>query len=159
MTRKRNKRYKPVDPTAGLRVIQRMSAAQSKEPLNKAQLTELAIAYHGALEAMRIGQGTEADFDTLGQAHNIAVILAEAGLGRDWIETIRDARKALEAVRERAKTVGRFVFDGPGLKAITDMVAIHDAQLEQITEGEVIAAVEMAKRTLKHQSNTVQCLN
>lgn len=136
------------DPTLAMRLIGKARARQSKAPLARQQLLDLAIGYHGALESLRTG-GREADAHTLAMASNVALMLCELGIGGEYIDGVKRAQDAIVAMLARAAKGGRYGFDGPGLAAVQAMLELHDAQLESpdCTEGLLLAALaEIRKR-------------
>jgi hypothetical protein len=141
---------KRIDPLTSLRILQRARAKQSKTPLAVDQQRDLAIGYHGALEALRTGNATEADAHTLAMASNVCLMLCELGLGSDQTDAVKEAQGYIVAMMDRADLFGSYAFTGPGLKACQVMLELHDAQLESpdCTEGLMLAALAEIRRRI-----------
>ena len=134
------------DPTIALRILRR----HSKERLAVDQQRDLAIGYHGSLEAIRSGKGVESDAHTLAMASNVALMLCELGLGGDRIEEVKAAQAHIVAMMDRAEQTRRYAFTGPGLIACQALLELHDAQLESsdCTEGLMLCALEEIRRRI-----------
>lgn len=170
MSRKRNMRMHArlmrqggplgqIERTANvLGLISRVAARQSQDPLCAQQRRDLAVGHHGALRAVQMGTATEQEVCDLVNAANIALVLAEAGLGQEWVDTITSGQAALATIAERQQRhPGRWVATGPELQALVAMVELHDSQLESddCTEGLVMGAVDEVRRRVMH-GNVVQ---
>lgn len=108
----------------------REAAAAMAQPLSHSQLLTLAIAYHHSMQLVTVGRGSDADASTLAVASNIAMVLCELGLGDDTdLDACIDAQRHIHTMRERGLATGRFVFSGPGITAVNDLLTLHDVQL------------------------------
>lgn len=108
----------------------REAAAAMAKPLSHSQLLTLAIAYHDAMQRITLGRGSDAEASTLAVASNIAMVLCELGLGDDTdLDACIDAQRHIHTMRERGLATGRFVFSGPGITAVNDLLTLHDVQL------------------------------
>lgn len=114
----------------------RADAAQ----LSDAALQDLGIAYHSALVLMR-QNGGEDHFHTLAAALNIAGRFCNSGIGQEFSAEITAGIAALERVRQRGTTTGRWVLDGDALNDISKALDVHDAQMADVTCGELRAAI------------------
>lgn len=153
--KKPSKKYNPakrarMDAFGGLRTLYRTAAAQSTEPLAADQTRDLGIAYHGALQALMTGKATADDCNTLALSANITMLLCEAGLGREYLEIAKAGQDAVVQVFARFARVGKAVPTGPDVRALQDMLELHDAQLahEDCTEGKLVAALAECKRRI-----------
>lgn len=106
---------------------------------------DLGIAYHSALALLR-QYGGEDHFHTLAAALNIAGRFCNIDVGREYSGEITAGMQALERVRLRGTTTGRWLLDGDGFKAIARALEIHDAQMADVTYGELRAAIEEVYR-------------
>ena len=135
-------------------------ATASTERLARDQVRDLAIGYHGALEAVRTGRGTQADTSTLAIASNVALMLCEQGLGEDWIDKVREAQDACVTLEHRRQRIGRVVASGTELQRLTALLDLHDAQLESddCTEGLVMRALrEIERRAMTSLTTQASC--
>ena len=159
---KPRRRYVPkrhgIDDTAAFSAMRRAAdqqrtarATASTERLARDQVRDLAIGYHGALEAVRTGRGTQADTSTLAIASNVALMLCEQGLGEDWIDKVREAQDACVTLEHRRQRIGRVVASGTELQRLTALLDLHDAQLESddCTEGPVMRALREIERRVR----------
>jgi hypothetical protein len=145
--RKRSK-YKP-KPV----ILDTMSYVMSgmKQMTNlKDQLIALQLKNHLALEALRLGQATKEDIDTLINAFNITEALAKQKIGDDYKTEIKEAQDALFACAKRGvENNYRFVMKGTELKAINYVMEIHDAQLEASTVKDIELATNYVYKCLQ----------
>ena len=138
------------DPLAAFRALQYTRAAQSTEAMDAAQVRDLAIGYHGALNAIASGKGTWEDANTLALAANIALMLVEAGLGVDQLPTVHAAQHAIVDMMHRQEKVGSYVLTGPELCSLQELLDLHDAQCSDsdCTEAVMVAALRECKRRM-----------
>jgi len=120
------------------------------QPLAKHKdvLINLQLKNHLALEALRLGQATKEDIDTLISAFNITEALAIQKIGDDYAKEIRKAQDALYECAKRGAGTYRFVAKGVELKAINFLMELHDAQLEASTVKDVESAINLVNKTI-----------
>jgi hypothetical protein len=158
---KPRKRYIPKrqDHLASHRTIHRMAVRQSTAPMDATHVRDLALGYHSALDAIRRGAGTWDDANTLALACNMAFILGEANLGKEWADkVIADAQAALVSLSHRAEALrGRYVLTGGELQTLRALLDLHDVQLESedCTQGVMVQALTEIRRRLE-AGNVVQ---
>lgn len=142
--KKPRKAYRPrnVDRMAGFAVLER------RTPMTVAQVTDLGIAYHVALDEMIHGRGTEEHWSTVVCALNITLVLAEGGPGYDVIEIIKAALDGAVRSRERAQKTGKWGFDGGALTEIKVALEIHDAQMALVSKADVVRALAEVHRRI-----------
>jgi len=99
------------------------------------------IMNHGAIEAIRTGKANWEDVSVLVIAINLAVVLAELGLGKDWLSELKEGMDAMNAIKQRNEWVAK----GPELTVITTALAIHDAQLDEC----IVSTLEEAMRIVR----------
>lgn len=130
---------------AGFAIRQAQRAIQ---PVTADQARDLAIAYHGALQAIASGNGNAEDANALAVSANMTLMLVELGLGIDQLDAVREAQDAIVSMMARAQRVGRFGMTGAELKAVQHMLDLHDAQIAdpECTEAVMIAALEECTR-------------
>lgn len=117
----------------------------SKATLSLAQLRDLMIAVHLSLKAIEDGQGREEDVIQLAVASNVALILAEAGLGREHIPDVKEAQRHIVRLQELWNQWGRVDMDGDAKDAIVRMLELHDEQIAHpdCTEDKMRAALRL----------------
>lgn len=147
--RKRGKRrHTNADQFAAFRLLGQAGAAICEQPMDAEQVSSLAVGYHGAVDSIRRGVGTDKDAHTLAGAVNIALVLAEQGIGPECIPIIQRAQNAVMVLIRRGEATGRYVFDGPGLTVLAEFVDIHDQQLgaEACTKALMMAVIREVQR-------------
>ncbi|MGA0610036.1 hypothetical protein [Caldimonas sp. KR1-144] len=92
-----------------------------------------------ALEAMRTGSATKADWDDLANTLNAAWVLCnDFQVGAEYREQLIEAREALIALGRRADQNGmRFTLYAAELAALRTAIEIHDAQIEASTADQM----------------------
>lgn len=147
MTRKKSK-YKPkgvrLDATTwvinGFRNISQTGDA----------VLHLKIKNHESLEALRKGEATRLDIDTIISAFNITKALSRMKIGDDYAAEIKDGQDALLAVAKRGvNRDDRFILKAEEMTAINLTMEIHDAQLEITTIGELEKAMDIVMKEIK----------
>lgn len=126
-------------------------ATRSEVSLQRAEVMDLAIAYHGAMRALSNGQATDDDVEMLALACNVALLLCEAGLGADCIEHVRLAQDAVVQVKARAARCGpRYVHTALEMQRLNALLELHDAQLEhpECTEGLMVRVLDEIKKRI-----------
>lgn len=117
-----------------------------QQQLTDDQTTDLGMAVHTCIERLRTGHGIELDWHTLAAAVNVSLVLCERGIGPEYLDDIKTAQDALIEILERHRKTGRWGFHGAGYVALTHAVAIHEAQLANITHDSARAALLEVRR-------------
>ncbi len=112
----------------------------------------LQLSYRMAFERMRAGTADGDHAAKLGTVANIALVLAErtgnADIGVQIVQAAQDALMRSAARKERLQTK-RYVLDGPGLQAVSELLNLHDTQLEHHTARQFKLAIEEAARRVR----------
>ncbi|WP_250501952.1 hypothetical protein [Caballeronia sp. AZ7_KS35] len=142
--KKPRKAYRPraINRTIGIDVLER------RTPMDKAQTTDLGIAYHVALDEMLKGRGTEEHWSTVVCALNISLVLAERGYGASMLPTVSAALAGSVRARDRARACGRWGFDGDAINDIRAAIALHDEQMNVATKKVVLDALADVHRRI-----------
>jgi hypothetical protein len=110
---------------------------------------------HAALQAMAQGRGDKEQWDRINGAINIALVMVEQGIGREFRDEFLAARDAMLAVALRsAKLNGRFVLTGDELHALNTAMDSHDAQLINVRALDIDRAAAEVIRRMKHHIGT-----
>lgn len=148
--KKRTKRYrpKPVSQIGGMGAIAaHMEAAEMFDPMSGDQTTDLGVAYRMAFEQMLTGDACEEHWSTVVCSLNIAMVLAERGLGDEYLPRINDALEgAFRAKLRASRTGGTWRFDGEAIQAIKFAFEVHEEQLRLAAKHEVIGALHEVRR-------------
>ncbi len=148
--KKRTKKYRP--KPVNLNTIDRVISGFVK--VGGEHLQTLQIKNHAALANMTAGRGTKKDFDLLAGAINMAVVMSELGTGEQYAKIIMSGQDALHSCGKRFIKHGKFAFTGDELRAINDVMEIHDAQLAASRAFDVEAAYNEIHRRLRLNINT-----
>lgn len=139
-------RRKYVPGAAVGRAIERARTAK----LNAMPVVEtcqsLQVRNHESLHAMTTGVGTSRAWQDIAEAINVAIVLSETLFDRQVLPDLLEAAVAHARCGARMHRAGRFGYSGGELKAVNLAMDVHDAQLEQITFGELVKAHDEVKR-------------
>lgn len=121
-----------------------------KETLEPIRTREECVTFklrnHQALASLAQGKGTRRDVDVVIDALNVTEALARLDVGNDWADEIKAGQDALLTMTQRAIAVGdRFVFKAAELTAVNLAMEVHDAQLDAVNVGQIIAATELVR--------------
>lgn len=116
------------------------------------KVMKIRLLNHGAMTALVQGTATKNDWQYVCTALNVAIVLAENGVGEEYMLQIKEAMLAHAQCGKRLYTQGRAGYTGPQLTAVNLGVEIHDAQLEIATVAQMEKAhLEVAKRLRNKQ--------
>lgn len=104
--------------------------AYNSSDLDCAQVRDLQLIGHAALTAITRGQGVPVDIDNLALISNMAMVLAEMGLGADLLNEVLQGQQAVISMQERLEQTGRVGASGPAIYALNVLLDVHDAQLD-----------------------------
>jgi hypothetical protein len=146
--KRRTKKYSPRGHSTigGLHVI--AGRLMHDNPLPPERQANVVIAYHTSIDAITGGYAEKTHFDTIVYALNIGSILAQNGIGAEYMELLGPAIQAMKRCKERWLATGRFGLDGDGLQAVIAAAEPHEAQLEMAKNGELVAAIDEMHRRL-----------
>ncbi len=121
-------------------------------------LDELRMRELLAIDAFKLGHATQDDWRTVAGMSNIAEALVLLGVGRDDVQPAVEATQAaLQDAHARYLETGRVATTGPGLQAMRDLYAWHDAQRTACARSTYERALKLAMDRIKggHPSNKV----
>lgn len=133
-------RHSPRDATAFVRLI------ADRSPLPEGHLTNVGLAYHMALEALRQGRASDTDMNHLALALNMAMALCALGCGSDQLPRVQEAQEALVRCEPYSRKVGHWVVNGDTYKLLCNVLELHDQQLAQATQKEIRQACTYVNR-------------
>ena len=103
-----------------------------------------------ALEQVRMGKAVKEDIDMLIGAFNITEALALSGMGRDWMEEIRQGQDALLALSRRGVARGmRFIMTAKEWELLKVVMDLHEEQLAQATVHDIEKAHDYVLRIIR----------
>jgi hypothetical protein len=117
-----------------------------RRTLNEEQVTDLGIAHHLAFAQMLAGAATLQNWAVVVCSLNIAVVLADRGLGQEHLPRFIEALKGANRAKRRGDKTGRYGFDGPAIQAIQDAFDVHEEQIKIARKDELVAAVQEVHR-------------
>lgn len=110
----------------------------------------LKIKNHQALVSMTQGKGTRDDIDVLIAAMNVAeALVITADLAGEYRQEIKGAQDAIYTMGQRGLSKNRFLFTGPEMQAMNMGMAVHDAQLDACTVGQLERALDYVAREIR----------
>lgn len=140
MTRKTTRRrHRPADPMSWAYAI------AGQWDMDPALATKIVLNVRTAYQRMREGNGTDADFDTVGAALNVAVIRAEK-IGKPLEEAIS---AGMGALLEADRGQGRYTFTGPGILSMNAAVELYEEILRNSTPRQMQEATQEGFRRIR----------
>lgn len=112
---------------------------------DRASLNKLRTKEYAALDEMIYGRGTLEHWQTLTEVLNIAEMMAKEGIGVEVLDACQKAQEALIAAGKRYEKTGKFGFDGPGIKAIRDLIEYADLQQSSIPRSHFERMIEKTR--------------
>lgn len=112
----------------------------------------IRIKNHAAMDALRRGEATREDMDTIIGAFNMceAYIRLRPDLGADWAKEIGEGQDALLLVAQRGIDSGRFILKAQELVAMNLVMEIHDQQLDNTTVRDMELAMDIISKEYKN---------
>jgi len=110
---------------------------------------KLLTRNHSALEEILHGRGTHEHVDVLIAAMNMCETLAHMGLGQDWKKEILDAQQAVYNLAQRGISGKKFIFTGPEMSIVKQMMELHDRQLEECTVAQMEKALDVVSEFIR----------
>lgn len=152
--KKRTKAYKP--KYVSVNPIKKFFGGMSGD--HAEHLLTTNILNHEAMAAMVQGRGDKDSWDRLCGALNIAIVMAEMGIGNEFRETLLAGQYALLECGIRSVKKGVFAFTGDELRAMNEAMSCLDAQLENSRASDVDRAADEMTRRLQHRINNVSVM-
>lgn len=124
---------------------------ESFTPVSKhgSYLVNLKIRNHAALAALTQGKATKLDIDTLMNMVNMVDALYRLGFGKEYVEQVKAGLDALYHVGVRGVKTGRFILKAPEMKALNEIMELHDAQMEVVTVHEMERALKLIREEFR----------
>lgn len=102
---------------------------RSAEDVTDESAGEMLIALDASWTLLRQGKATSTDMNALTTAANMSVVLAEKGVGAEFLDVCCKASLELQRVKTHFAKVGHYVATGLGIKLIREMIDVRYAQL------------------------------
>lgn len=113
-------------------------------------MTRVKIANYGALSSIKLGTGVGQDVVTLTHAFITAESIALQGIGKEYQEELKEARKSLLSIAKRTVKWGKIEATPTELETLILGLEVHDAQLETCTVAELEKAITLAKNAIRY---------
>lgn len=154
--RKRSKKYRPkkilANPVGYV--------LESLTPIAKHDdaLVNLKLKNHYAMTNLTQGRADKEDMNKLINMANMTEALYRLGFGTEYKDIIAQGNSALLAVSRRGAESNRFILKAEEMKALNELVDLHDAQLEVITVKDVEKAIALVEneRRQKRMTNIIE---
>lgn len=127
----------PVSTVAEVTTALTLYALDPRRPMSDEQIQELSVAFRLAFVQMLSGLASEEHWASCVCSLNIALVLAEWGLGEECIPEINQALEGAFRARVRARRTGKWGFDGPAIQAIKAAFDIHEQQLLYASKDQI----------------------
>lgn len=109
-------------------------------------MLDLKIKNHDAMTALTQGRATRQDMDTLVDMVNVTEALYRLGFGKEYEEVLAAGLASLLAVGRRGVKTLRFILNSQEMKAINEVMELHDAQMEVITIKDMERAIDIINK-------------
>jgi hypothetical protein len=106
-------------------------------------LLDLKIKNHDAIDALRRGEATRAQMDTLIAMNNMTEALFRMGFGSEYGAVVAEGYSTMKEVCGRFARDGRVTLYPKELIALNAHLELHDAQMDVITVKDVERAINM----------------
>ncbi len=123
--------------------------AQHGNPLINAR-----IQNSQAMVELLKGRANTNDMITLAEMSNMVEALCHLGFGKQYEEIARKGREAISSIAIKASSRGRYVPSGEQIKALQELIDLHDAQMEVATVKDIGQAVLFIKQEVRQKRAT-----
>lgn len=115
----------------------------SGHKLRADQVRDMLLAAGTALKSVEMGKATENDLHQLAFTSNVSLLMAESGMGPEFIPEVKEAQEHIVGLITRHNRGESIVLSGPGIQSVRRLLELHDAQVghEDFTEGLAYQAV------------------
>lgn len=123
-----------------------------------ADLAQVMEPLQTAFTALRQGVATEWQWSVLASGMNCAQAIEKQGVVRQLAGHLHAAELALQAIYQRAMTTGQWKATAlyyTELEAINTAIDLHKFQLQQLSTGEVIKALDYAQAEVRSSGGRV----
>lgn len=147
--RRKAYRPRPVSGIGGIAAIAKRHDVQALQvPMHLDQAIDVECSYRLAFQQMTTGHATEENWAMVTFSLNMAVVMADQGLGAEYTAKINAALEGANRARMRGEKTGQYGLDGPGITAILEAFEVHNEQIRIATKTEVKAAIQEMHRRM-----------
>ena len=131
-------------------IVTRAAVGNSKVAAQKDHFLRIQLSNHSALAALANNTASVRDVDQLIAARNMAeAIRSTAHLGNMHKDILIASHAALIEIGKRLMDTGTPTATAEEVSALTDLLELHDAQLEQVTVIQMERAINLIKNRMK----------
>ena len=112
------------------------------------QLLTLRVKNHGAMVALTQGKAQTPQIATLISMYNVTEALVKMGIGKEFMESMDTSRAAIISIVKRNHKINKYVATGDEMKALNELIDLHDAQMDVVSVKEMDAAIKLAQREI-----------
>ena len=116
--------------------------------LPASQAVKVGIAYHLALESVRLGKGDDTNMNQLAYSLNFAMALCEIGVEHDELPCVTAGQDALIRANWISRKLGHWEISDEGYQRICAALLIHDRQVLAATKGQILEAEKLIQDRL-----------
>lgn len=109
-------------------------------------LLKLRLRHHMAMANLTQGKATRDDMDVLINMGNMSEALYRMGFGTEYAAVIASGMPSLLAVCRRGAETNRFILRSEEMRALNELIELHDAQMEVVTVADIDKAVLIIER-------------
>lgn len=129
---------------------------ESMTPVAKhaSYLIDLKIRNHAAMTALTRGMATKTDMDDLIAMANISEALSRLGFGQEYADVTRAGLDAIHEVGKRGMadpTKPKFILRSSDMKALNELMELHDAQMDVITIKDMERAIDIVNEEFRQR--------
>jgi len=121
--------------------------------LDEEHMVNVQAKNSAALWSISSGHGTKEHFDVLVGMSNMAKVLCETQFDFKYMEILRSGQDALEQLGKRYLKIKKFVLTGEELRALNDVMEVHEAQLYALRVVDIERCYQEVQRRLRHGIN------
>lgn len=126
------------------------ACVSAEKPLNTLRLAELS-----ALDAVTRGVGKPEDMRWLMDVLNISECMAKDGIGIELLPICKQAQESLLEAVERYNNTGKLGLSGVGIKAVKEMIELHDLQRTSVARSVYENAIRKTANRIRSRANDV----
>lgn len=112
--------------------------------------TKILLRPHVSFDEILEGRGDKDHANNLINMVNMCEALAVLGLGRDWLPEIGEAQDVLHEFASRSLGMNKFLFTGPEIVKIREIIELHDEQLKNCSVKKMEDALDLIADAFKN---------
>jgi hypothetical protein len=117
-------------------------------------MLNLQILNHAAMTTLTTGKATRREINTLIAAVNMTEACYRLGFGKDYSELVVKGLEALRTVGSRGAATDKFILRAEEMRALNELMELHDAQLEVMTVRDMERAIQLVNEELRQKKAT-----